>query len=399
MRIRGVGLDDQQQYQRLGVEGFGEPPPGTPPWQPDAELPRGLDRWAAFDDDGVMTARLAIYEFESWWHGARLRTGGVCNVSVAPENRGDGALQPLLAAALGASIERGEVLSTLFPTANGIYRGLGYELVSSLDTVEVPVAELARVQPPNRTRTRRATASDMTAIKAVYDTWAAAQNGPLTRTGPRFERTDQELLERVTGMTVAVAADDQIVGYAGWSRGAGYDPPSAALQVQDLIAVTLDGYRALWTMLGTWTSVIGTIRLNTSGEDPARLAVPTSAWKVVGRHPYMLRINDPAAAITAARLGIPGLSASVAFAVAGDRLGTADGCFRLTVGDDPGICERIPLARDVATFTPQGLAMAFAGVQSCANLRLTEQLTGPRDGDAVLDALLGGRPAHIRNYF
>jgi hypothetical protein len=51
------------------------------------------------------------------------------------------------------------------------------------------------------------------------------------------------------------------------------------------------------------------------------------------------------------------------------------------------------------TFTPNGLALAYAGVQSCANLRFAGLLTGPDTDDARWDALLGGHPFHIRDYF
>jgi hypothetical protein len=39
------------------------------------------------------------------------------------------------------------------------------------------------------------------------------------------------------------------------------------------------------------------------------------------------------------------------------------------------------------------------GVQSCANLRFGGLLSGPDADDGRWDALLGGRPFHIRNYF
>jgi hypothetical protein len=42
---------------------------------------------------------------------------------------------------------------------------------------------------------------------------------------------------------------------------------------------------------------------------------------------------------------------------------------------------------------------AVRGVQSCANLRFAGLLTGPDTDDATWDALLGGRPFHIRDYF
>ena len=319
---------------------------------------------------------------------------------MAAEHRGGGLLAPVLARALADATVRGESLSTLYPTATGIYRPLGYEVVSSYDTVEVTMADLARLRPPVGTRTRRARLEDVPAVRGVYDAWAAAQNGPLTRTGPRFATTDAELLEAFTALTVAVDETDRVVGFASWDRGSGYGDSATGIEVHDLLATTLDGYRALWLVLASHSSVVGRVRLSTSGHDPARLALPSSTWTVVQRHPYMLRVDDPAAALTAAGPALPGLARTeIGFAVAGDPLGRSDGHYRLTVGAEPGVCERVGPAAGVPVLSPQGLALLYAGAQSCANLRMLGHLTGPAEHDALLDALLGSRPAHVRDYF
>ena len=50
--------------------------------------------------------------------------------------------------------------------------------------------------------------------------------------------------------------------------------------------------------------------------------------------------------------------------------------------------------------TPHGLALLYAGVQSCANLRAAGQLTGGEvDQDLDFDAAFGGRQAHIRDFY
>ncbi|MFB9312165.1 GNAT family N-acetyltransferase [Nocardioides plantarum] len=398
MEIRRYTLDDHLPSYRLSMEAFGSGPGGPPP--APTVLPEGREVWLAVDGDDI-AARAAAHSYESWWHGRRVPTCGIASVAVAPERRGEGLLVPVFEATLGAAAERGEVLSTLFPTANGIYRPLGYEIVSSYDTVVLATADLAAVRPPADTRTRRAGVGDVPALKHVYDEWAAAQNGPLTRTGPRFATTDQELVDEFTAVSLAVDTgpdgQERVVGYALWDRGEGYDPTTATLEVHDLVAVTADGYRALWRLLGTHTSVAGRVRLHTSGEDPARLVLPTAAWDVVARHPYMLRVSDPAAALSG--LSWPGGAVDVVLAVAGDRLRTADGTYRLSLGDGPSTCERVDPAGEAPTFTTQGLALVYAGAQSCANLRMSGHLSGPATHDAVLDALLGGRPVHVRDYF
>lgn len=399
MEIRKLDLPDFPASHALGAEAFGPAPAGTPPYVAPTELPVGRHTWGAFDD-GRLVAKVVAVELASWFGGSRVPTCGIADVAVAPEHRAGGLLRRVFAPLLEEAAGRGEVLSTLYPTASGIYRPLGYELITTHEVVEVPTAHLARLRAPVGTTTRRATAADVPALKAVYDTWAAAQNGPVTRTGPDFAATDDELVAGFTAVTLAVDADEhgheRVVGFASWNRSGGFGP-DGKVDVWDLLAVTPDGYRALWTVLGSFSSVTSAIRVRTSGADPARLVLPTAAWTSdpATLHPYMLRVSDVAGAFTAVSPGVPGLTGEVPFSVSGDPFAAADGHYLLTLGAGTA---RVATAGG-PTYTTQGIALAFAGAQSSANLRLLGHLTGPDTHDAVLDAVLGGRPLHVRDYF
>ena len=288
----------------------------------------------------------SAHTYASWWHGEQVATCGIAGVTVAPEHRGEGLLLPLFEAALGAAAERGEVLSTLYPTATGIYRSLGYELVSSLDTVEVDLRRARRASARRPRPARGApTVADVPAVRAVYDRWAAAQNGPLTRTGPRFATTDEELLDGQTAdhPRRRRRRPGRRLRQLGPRRRA-TTRRRRSCEVHDLLATTADGYRALWRMLGTLTSVAGRVRLSHLGRRPRP---PGAAHRRPGtwstRHPYMLRVSDPAAALTGARLALPGLARPRStFAVAGDRLGPADGTLPARrSASGPATCERV----------------------------------------------------------
>ena len=395
-QTRLLTVDDFAASIRLGTEAFGTPPAGTPT-PSAAEFPYpGRHSWGTFEGDRLV-ARVIGREYHAWFHGRAVPTCGVAGVTVQAEHRGTGLLADLMAAMLTEAGERGEVLSTLFPSAPGIYRPFGYELVGSYDVVEVPVGELATVRPPESTiTTRRATAADFDAVRDVYDTWAAAQNGPLTRRGASFPAAADEFVGGFTGVTLAVDEAGTVVGYCSWDRGTGYDA-DATVSVSDLLALNPDGYRALWRMLGSFTAVTGQIRVRTSGDDPARLVLPSASWRVRRRYPYMLRVHDVAPALSGIRTPV---DADLRFSVSGDRLGTANGDYRLRTVDGRTACEQAPGTDAPApVFDVRGLALAFAGTQSCANLRLAGLLTGPDAHDATFDALLGGRQVHIRDYF
>lgn len=378
---------DLPQIIALSKEAFGEMPADwTPPDPADYPFP-GRHTWGTFDGERLV-ARVMGREYHSWFHGRQVPTNGIASVAVSAEYRGAGLLDDLMAAVLEEGLrERGEVISTLFPTAPGIYRRYGYELVSSYDTVEIPTPRLASLPKPESTTIRRAVAADFDDIRRTYATWAEAQNGPLTRTGASFPADADSFIGAFTGVTVA-ESEGKVVGYASWNRGAGYDM-TAKLEIADFVALTRDATLALWRVFASFATVTGHVRLSTSGRDSARLVVPFHDWPVVHSLPYMLRVHDVSAAF-AGRTP----TRQIDFSVAGDLLGTTNGDWSLTTDG-----EVVAGSPGGPTFAPRGLALFYAGAASCADLRMAGLLSGPLDQDTSLDTLFDGRQLHIRDHF
>jgi predicted acetyltransferase len=383
--IRPLTPSDAGAAHALQAEAFGARPEPAPDGWPGA----GTRAFGAFTG-GALAATAHVHGLASWFGGRPVATAGIANVAVRPEERGTGLLAPLFAAVTADARERGEAVSTLFPTAPGIYRRLGYELVGELVDVEVPVAALPRVAPAEGVTLRRAGPGDHEAARAVYDRWAAAQDGPLTR-----RTAARGFLDDHHALTLAVV-DGAVAGYAAWASREGYSADRSAVEVRELVAVSAPATAALWRLLGGFGSTAATVRLRTSGADPARLVLPAAAWRPVAQWPYGLRVLDVAAALTAR--GVNPLDATLPFSVAGV------GAFRLVAAGGTAHCERLdrpagPADHGGPVFTGNGLALAYAGVQSCANLRFAGLLTGPDTDDARWDALLGGRPFHVRDHF
>ncbi|WP_434080693.1 hypothetical protein [Sanguibacter sp. Z1732] len=134
-----------------------------------------------------------------------------------------------------------------------------------------------------------------------------------------------DLTEEFTGVTLAVGPDGQVLGYASWDRGSG-DGADAVLNVVEILALAPEAYRALWRTLGSFSAVVGRIRLRTSGTDVARLFLPPRQWRTTSVNPYMLRVDDVAAAFSVREVPV---RREIIFAVAGDGLGSMDGTYRL----------------------------------------------------------------------
>ena len=140
--------------------------------------------------------------------------------------------------------------------------------------------------------TRRATVEDVPAVRPVYDRVGRRAERPADPPQRVVPAADEEYLADVTGITLALDGAGEVVGLAAWRRGEGYEPSTATIEVDDLIALSPDAHRALWRVLGSFSSVTGRVRLRTSGDDPARLVLPGGTWHVVGTHPYGLRLLD-----------------------------------------------------------------------------------------------------------
>jgi predicted acetyltransferase len=393
LSVRRLEPEDAESARRLGMEAFGEP--SSPPTSPATIDQPGSIWYGAFDGD-QLAGQLIDREYDAYFGGVPLPLCGVAGVTVAAEHRGQGILTPLFASLLGNVKQRGALISALFPSAPRIYRKFGYETIAEYVKVEIPTRILAEVRRPTTIQTRRASAADFEAIRTVYDTWAIEQNGPLTRRGVSFTATAEEFIASFTGVTVAVDATGRICGFVSWDRGQDVGE-GASIQISDLLAVSSDAYRALLSVIGSFASVTASLKIDTSGDDLARLFLPSSQWKVIESYPYMLKILDVAEALASRRYA-PSLRTNLRFRVEGDFLTENNHAYELTVQEEKATC----VAADHAdlTFTPQGFALLFAGAQSCANLRLAGHLVGGEVGqDLDWDALFAGRQRHIRDYF
>ena len=390
VEIRPLTFDDAPQSRQLSLEAFGGISGPLPELTPETWPPAGMQLWGAFDS-GRLVAKVVNRVYDSWFGGRLVRTAGIAGVTVVAEERGSGLLSGLFDEVLGMARAEGAVLSTLYPTAPGIYRKFGYELVGELLSLRLPLASLATIRPADGITLRRATAADAPAIRATYDTWATQQNGPLSRRGISFPATDSELIEAFTGITLACSPAGDVLGHVVWNRGTGYDG-TGGIDVDDLIALTPAAASELLRFLGGFSSVVAHADLETSGFDPVLLSIPQNTWTQHGRHQYMLRLLDVPAALSARSWP---MNAEVPLSVTGHGL---DGSFVLEVEGHVGQCTRVDDPRG-PHFTSYGIGMLYAGTQSCANLRFAGHLTGPTTYDSTLDALFGGRQFHIRDYF
>ena len=213
--------------------------------------------WAAFDG-GRVRGTLRTWATElTVPGGARLPAAALTNVTVLPTHRRQGIMREMLLAEHAACRERGEAVGLLYAAEYPIYGRFGYgpgcrNVTWTLDTLATsfygePAANVDFVPANEETRD---------VMKRVFEAWRMRQPGEIRRRDFRWD-FDLGLREdawdpRWKGFVVFHRdASGTVDGYARyraedkWVLG----QPRNILTVDELHALTVDAYAALWRFL------------------------------------------------------------------------------------------------------------------------------------------------------
>lgn len=399
--IRELDPDDIAAGEQLSAEAFGRAP------NPAASAAPGARYLGAFID-GQLAAKVTIRSYDSHFHGTLVPTGGIGSVTVAAEHRGRGLIRDLMPAALELAAGDGAVVSGLFPTATGIYRGFGYESITDEYEAIVATSDLAATTGPagpgtaelggDRVRVRRASVDDAERVRCCYDQWGRQQNGPLSRRGVSFPANDAELFAGVSSIFLA-EVDGEVVGYCSWRRGTGFGA-GAELEVLDLIGQSAEATVALARTIGSFATVADRTRIRSSGPEPTGWFRRDGRTERIQTSSYQLGILDPATAL--GLLPPCPATADFTFSVRGRHgLPSVPGRYAVSAGADGVRAERTGAAPGDGdpSFTPGGLAVWWSGAAGVVELRSAGLLQGPTDHDAALEAMVPRRPVRILDHF
>jgi predicted acetyltransferase len=372
--------DDREEATRLGALAFGLEVPD--PLPPATEPPRA-DAWGVRDASGRLVAKASLLDHEQWWGGRRLRSGGVAGVAVHPDARGGGAASRLVRHLVDVMLERGQVVSSLWPTVPGLYRRLGYETVGADSWTRVAGTLLDAAPPGPLPAVRTAGPEDAAALAALFEQECRAGNGGLSRSGRAYPGSPA--LPGGDLVAVVDGPDGAPLGYCAYDRGAGYE--RSELAMRELVSRDPSATAALLRVLARWTPVAPTVVWHGPTDDLA-LLLPSVLPPPEKVRPWMLRVVDPAGAVAAR-----GWAADVDVAF---RLVDTDGGergWRLQVTDGQGRLE--PNDGATTRLHTRGSALLWAGAGTDV-LRRTGLLDGPLPG---ADAAFAGPEPLLRDHF
>jgi predicted acetyltransferase len=354
------------------------------------EVPPTLQGQTVVGVDGAdgLAGSARLRSYEQWWGGRRVRMGGLAGVAVHPHARGQGAVRALVAELLTLMRDGQQPVSALFPTAPGIYRALGWEIVGSLDDTTIPTAAFRRAGEPGDVTVRTAGPADLPAIAGLYDAFGRSTDGLLARAGPEFPQGAEGVLEH--DVVSLAELGGRPVGYLTYARGSGYR--GSELRVWELVAQTAQARAALLRSLGTWDAVSATVRWR-GPTDELALALPGSLPPPSSHQPWMLRIVDAPAAVAAR--GFRGADVELSFGLVDPQVPAHARGWRLVVRDGAGRLEPADGA-DLPQLHVRGLALLWAGAADADSVVRAGLLDQPLP---TLDRAFAGQPARILDYF
>lgn len=384
LRFVDITEDQLDAVMRVRARSFGLMAAGDrEQWIKDAIAFIQDGRYVGVADGDEVVAAARFWDFQQWWGGRRIPVAGVAGVVVSPEYRGRGVGSKLMRGVLQRAADNGFPLTALYPATTVIYRHLGYEFGGGRYRFSFSAADL-RALGGKDVAVRRAGPDDAARFLELVGQLHGARrsSGPLV--WPVKQVTDWLADEN----NFAYLADDGFVVY-NWS--------GSDLCVDELVAGSEATARALWSTVGSGSSIAKTVHAYMSPEDPIHLMVEHEAGSEAQVGRWMLRLLDAPAAI-AARGFAAGVVLEVDLRVEDFDVPANSGDWHLSVADGAGQLTPGRSSAGALRTGPRGLAALYAGTPVSA-LRVAGLVSGGSAVDAAVDSAFGGSTPYMLDYF
>jgi predicted acetyltransferase len=384
--LRRLGRQDMEQAWVLDRDAF-----HTPEGRRESFLHLDPESFVGAFETGHLVGMVAAYSKQQYFGGRAVPMGGVHSVAVVPERRGRGLAKRLLAELMAGMRERGEALSTLFPSTTRPYRAVGYELAGTMCWRRVTPRTLETLARSPGARVRALAADEIPDLAACYAHVASRTNGFLLRSAAWWQQARDQLWAGRSVYAVA-SPEGRITGYVVYRQLDGEFSSLGGpfrLALDEILWSERDAGLALWGLLASWGPQVESILYRGTAEDPLLWLLPEQELELVAELRWVSRLVDPVAAV-AARGFAPEIDAEAHLELADPALPANQGRFVLRVAKGRGELAaggRGDLRLDAGAFaslftgyaTPAGLVRAgrLAGDSGASRSALAAAFAGP----------------------
>ena len=385
LRTRDLTTDDLDSAFDVRSRSFGPLDPSMRDWWNEVQHESiNAHRAIGVFDGERLLAHARIRSYQQFWGGRPMPMGGIAGVVVAPDARGRGVGSKLMAAIAERSHELGDLVSALYPATVSMYRTLGWEIVGAQHRISMS-AEALRTLGGKDVHLRTATESDVEPFRnSLVDRYTAQRaNGPklLSFAEAKELLTDDAMMSYVT--------EHGFVVYK-WHDG--------NLVVSYLLADTPAVARALWSVVGSGSSIAKKVVAYVAPDDPIHLLLPEEVAHESRLTRWMLRVLDTPKAI-AARGFSSSVTGAATILLEDPLLPANSGSWRLAVSGGRGELTQVEATEEALQLGPNGFAALYAGTPVHV-LRTAGLASGGKPAeDELLDAAFAGRAAYLLEYF
>jgi predicted acetyltransferase len=306
-----------------------------------------------------------------FWLGRAVPSAQVANLATPPQHRSRGYGGELLRGLFAELHDDGIPTVSLFASTGAFYRSVGFEYAGGWTAYRARAEHFPRTTAPYRAR--QIDAADIGEVRALYDRVAPTRHGAFELEAgwwDRFLRHDPVVfvLDGPDGPAGWLIATMRIVQEPTWG---------ARIEIQDWGCLP-GAEAALLGLLGGYGAMDGVVSWSGPDPDPALLVLDDPRFEVDRAEPWMLRVTDLPAALSA-RPYPTWVKGRVAFTVDDAACPWNGGDWTLEVEGGEGRLEKATAGG--ARAHPRALAALFTGYQDPAALAAASLLDGFSDAD------------------
>lgn len=247
----------------------------------------GLDCFRVLEKEGQPAAVWAVVPCGHWFGGQIVPAANIAHVAIQPEFRGGGLAAEILDLSCKDARENGAILASLFASTRPVYRRAGFNLAGHETVYEADTSELYKIR--QELFCRRVPLDGARAVlEPIYRAACATESGLLERHDAHWN-THLNPLTSVPSVFVFGEAE----GYAVLDTS-----HSGLIKIRDWAAINGSAARQILKFVGTFSTVFEKTRWHGAPQDALVFAMPDKGWRLVHQEEFLIRVLDPAAALT-----------------------------------------------------------------------------------------------------
>jgi len=332
--------------------------------------------------DGDIAGGITAIPMGQWFGRRAVPMAAIVGVATDPQYRGRGVARRIMTYILHEARRQGQVISTLYPATQTLYRRAGYELAGGWYETVLP---LRAIDVHDRALTiRAALPSDRPTLDALYQQRAQHANGNLQRHDYIWQRIENPRGEQATGYFILNGTTPEGYVYVLQKREHWH---SYDLNLTDAVAITPAAGRRLLSFLVDHSSMAGQAVWHGSAFDPVLMHLGECGYTTKLHYHWMLRIVDVAGALSA-RGYPPDVRGELHLEIEDEILADNAGRFVLHV---EGGCGRVePGGRGTVRMHVRGLAVLYSGYLTPRGLLAAGMLTGETEAIDTASRIFAG---------